>query len=347
MKPEPELLTAGDVAMLARLHERSAHTPLAQPFLLLALDPDRPAPAAAAWLRDLPAPVIGIGADDTPWAAACDVVVDSVRAAAPLIDNIRRTPMAAMVLVQLLRLVERLPLEQALIAESLAYATLQNGAEFRAWRAAQAPPPPPPAEDGAAVILTREGDTLQLALNRPANRNAMTVEMRDALCEALQLALCDPGVARLRIHGRGKCFSLGGDLREFGSAPDAATAHLVRSLALPGRGLAACGPRAEVFVHGACVGSGIEFPAFAGRVVAARDAWFQLPELKFGLIPGAGGCVSISRRIGRRRTAWLALSGRRLAASEALYWGLVDALTPAGDDGPAAAAAAAEDGATK
>jgi enoyl-CoA hydratase len=102
----------------------------------------------------------------------------------------------------------------------------------------------------------------------------------------------------------------------------------VRALALPGRLLAQCADRVQVRVHGACVGSGIEFPAFAGRIVAAPDAYFQLPELRFGLIPGAGGCVSIARRIGRQRTAWLALSGKRIDARAALDWGLVDAIEP-------------------
>jgi enoyl-CoA hydratase/carnithine racemase len=61
--------------------------------------------------------------------------------------------------------------------------------------------------------------------------------------------------------------------------------------------------------------------------VAARNSFFQLPELRFGLIPGAGGCVSIPRRIGRHRTAYLVLSGHRIGAAKALDWGLIDALT--------------------
>jgi enoyl-CoA hydratase/carnithine racemase len=59
-------------------------------------------------------------------------------------------------------------------------------------------------------------------------------------------------------------------------------------------------------------------------VVARPDATFWLPELSLGLIPGAGGTVSLPRRIGRQRTAWLALSGRSLDARTALAWGLVD-----------------------
>ena len=80
--------------------------------------------------------------------------------------------------------------------------------------------------------------------------------------------------------------------------------------------------RAEV--HGACLGAGVELPAFADRVVAEEDSFFGLPEVGLGLIPGAGGTVSLPRRIGRQRTAWLGLSGQRLDARTALDWGLVD-----------------------
>src|SRR3546814_14085507 len=98
----------------------------------------------------------------------------------------------------------------------------------------------------------------------------MTVEMRDALCEALQLAVVDDAIARIEIRARGKCFSTGGDLREFGTAPDPVTAHLLRSIALPDRLLAICASPCEVFVHGACVVFGIEFPSFAAIVPATR-----------------------------------------------------------------------------
>jgi enoyl-CoA hydratase/carnithine racemase len=261
----------------------------------------------------------------------CDVVLEDAAAAAPLIRNIRRSPLAATVLVQVLRLTESLDIAQALSAESLAYSTLQAGPEFRRWLQTKQTAAPAIAGDaGPAVLMQRDGERLDLQLNRPSNRNALSVEMRDALMDALQLVLSDDSIRQVRLGGRGKCFSTGGDLGEFGTAPDPATAHAVRSLALPGRLLAACAARVEVRLHGACIGSGIEFPAFAGRIVAAGDTHFQLPELKFGLIPGAGGCISIPRRIGRQRTGWLALSGQRIKARQALQWGLVDAI----DDGP-------------
>ena len=61
-----------------------------------------------------------------------------------------------------------------------------------------------------------------------------------------------------------------------------------------------------------CLGAGVELPAFAARVVAHANTSFALPELEMGLVPGAGGTVSLPRRIGRQRTAWLALTGQRL-----------------------------------
>jgi enoyl-CoA hydratase len=325
-------ITAAELAVLAQdPATRGRFSALGEsPCLLLDVSAggDAEAPATVlAWLRALPAPSIAIGGGAHPLAAACDARVQTLPEAAPLIEGIRRTPLAATVLVQLLRASEGLPLESALFAESLAYSSLQTGPEYRAWlQAKRAPEPLRHSDSGPAVRIEREGDTLRLKLNRPSLRNGMSVEMRDALIEALQLVVADDSLQAVLLSGEGKCFSTGGDLSEFGTAPDPVTAHLVRSLALPGRLLAACATRATVRLHGACVGSGIEFPAFAGRLVASADAWFQLPELKFGLIPGAGGTVSIARRIGRQRLAGWALSGRRIDAATALAWGLVDAV---------------------
>ncbi len=82
------------------------------------------------------------------------------------------------------------------------------------------------------------------------------------------------------------------------------------------------------FVHGACVGSGAELAAFCDQVVAAADTQFALPEIGLGLVPGAGGTVSLTRRIGRLRTAWLAFSGCAIDAPTARDWGLADVVEP-------------------
>lgn len=82
--------------------------------------------------------------------------------------------------------------------------------------------------------------------------------------------------------------------------------------------------RVTVRVHGAAVGAGIEMAAFAGRLVASPETFFLLPEVEMGLVPGAGGTVSVPRRIGRWRAAWMMLSGARIDTPTALRWGLVD-----------------------
>jgi enoyl-CoA hydratase/carnithine racemase len=84
------------------------------------------------------------------------------------------------------------------------------------------------------------------------------------------------------------------------------------------------GRRCRAEVHGQVLGSGLEMAAFCGWVRSRSDAVFGLPELSLGLIPGAGGTVSVTRRIGRWRTAYLVLSGRTIDAQTALGWGLVD-----------------------
>ena len=82
--------------------------------------------------------------------------------------------------------------------------------------------------------------------------------------------------------------------------------------------------KTTAYLHGACVGAGIEMTAFAGHVTAKEDATFTLPEVGFGLVPGAGGTVSIPRRIGRHRAGLLAISGWTIDAALARAWGLID-----------------------
>jgi len=173
------------------------------------------------------------------------------------------------------------------------------------------------------VLVRRDGNELTITLNRPAVHNAFSVAMRDQLIEALGIATADPSV-RVVLEGAGLSFCSGGDLDEMGSRPDPATAHIVRLQRSVGRILATMADRVEARLHGACMGAGIELPAFVNRVVARGDARIGLPEVDLGLVPGAGGTVSVARRIGRHRAAFLALSGRPIDAETALSWGLVD-----------------------
>lgn len=255
-----------------------------------------------------------------------DVVVEDADAGALVAEAIGRNPNAAMVLVRLLRHNEGVGVGDRLFAESLAYSTLQHGAEFQAWLAARKKRAPRPEPDAPAVRMARADDVLRITLNRPHKRNAYSGGLRDALCEALGMAVEDPTVAKVVLDGAGASFSAGGDLDEFGEATDAGVAHASRMARSAAVLIDRLGDKVEARLHGACIGAGIELPAFAGRVVAREDAFFQLPEVGMGLIPGAGGTASILPRIGRRRLALMALTGMRLDAKTALDWGLIDAI---------------------
>ena len=254
-----------------------------------------------------------------------DVIIDSTQLET-LQAAVYAAPHAASTLVQLLRVNEQLDIEHRLVAESLAYSTLQHGVEFQSWLADR-PKKIIENVNAPSVLTTRSGSTLEITLNRPERRNAYSSTMRDGLCEALELALIDQTIAQIQLQGRGPCFSAGGDLDEFGEALDASIAHLSRTTRSAGHLMHLLHDRTHVHLHGACIGAGIELPAFAGSVEATQNAFFQLPEVSMGLIPGAGGTASILQRIGRHRFNYMALTGCRVTANTALDWGLVDVLS--------------------
>ncbi len=107
-------------------------------------------------------------------------------------------------------------------------------------------------------------------------------------------------------------------------AKDPALAHIIRVTQSVARLIHRAKDRVTARLRGACVGSGIEMPAAAGRVIARRHSFFRLPEVSMGLIPGAGGTVTIPRRIGRHRAAYMAISGADIDVDTALAWGLID-----------------------
>lgn len=255
-----------------------------------------------------------VGVPDVP------ATLDSLRAA------VADAPVAARTLVGLLRLTSSASVADGLVAESLAYSMLMSGAEYRRWLSARPRREPPPEPDEPAVLLDRQNDTLTVTLNVPHRHNAFSRWVRDGLCEAFDLVAADDSISAVRIRGNGPSFCSGGDLDEFGSTPDLAAAHLIRQDRSVAARIDAVRDRVTVHLHGACIGAGIELASYAERVVAARDSVIRLPELAMGLVPGAGGTVGITRRIGRWRTAYLALTGEALPPETALRWGLVDEL---------------------
>lgn len=256
------------------------------------------------------------------------ITVGSVtEALADIADHCRRRPHAAAICDDVLRAVDpNAPARAGVITESLAYSVLQAGPEFAGWLAERGPATVPDTSE--PVLIDRDGDTLLLRFNRPQRHNAFSNAMRAALLDGLAVAAADTAIDEVVLSGAGRSFCSGGDLAEFGGFTDVASAHLARTRHSPALALdaltARLGARCRADVHGQVLGSGLEMAAFCGRVRAHPEAVLGLPELNLGLIPGAGGTVSITRRIGRWRTGYLILSGRTIDASTALRWGLVD-----------------------
>ena len=277
-----------------------------------------PAEDVAAALTGLPVVSVAIGAGGDSW----DLALDDPD---PALEGLRANPQASVVAAQTLRRNARLGLLDALLVESLAYATLQAGAEHALWLA-QRGHRSRRDTDQPRIEVTDDGATVTVTLSRPRLFNLFDSAMRDELVDVLKALQAGGDDRPVVLTGAAGNFCAGGDPAEFGTVSDPATAHLIRSRANAAPWLAAIADRTTAVIDGACVGAGAELAAFCATVTATDRARFRLPELSMGLIPGAGGTVSIPARVGRQRTLWWLLTNAELDAATALEWGLVDSL---------------------
>lgn len=229
----------------------------------------------------------------------------------------------ALVLAHLLRQKAYQNVSQGLVLESLSYGMLQSGSQFKAWLN-QRGDIARVLDEKPVVLASRSDESLEIYLNRPERSNAYSSDMRDQLFDFLQIARFDEAVTKVKLHGLGKSFCSGGDLAEFGSVDFPPDGHIIRMHRSPALSSHSIADKLEVYLHGVCAGAGIEIPAFASRVFGNESVEIFLPEISMGLIPGAGGTVSLPRRIGPQKTAYLAMSGKTLSLSDALAWGLID-----------------------
>ena len=229
----------------------------------------------------------------------------------------------ALVLAHLLRQKAYQNVSRGLVLESLSYGMLQSGSQFKAWLN-QRGDIARVLDEKPVVLASRSDESIEIYLNRPERSNAYSSDMRDQLFDFLQIARFDEAVTKVKLHGLGKSFCSGGELAEFGSVDFPPDGHIIRMHRSPALSSHSIADKLEVYLHGVCAGAGIEIPAFASRVFGNESVEIFLPEISMGLIPGAGGTVSLPRRIGPQKTAYLAMSGKTLSLSDALAWGLID-----------------------
>ena len=185
---------------------------------------------------------------------------------------------------------------------------------------------------GAASLVRREtiGSVALLKLDNPPV-NAMSHALRSSLKAALDEALADKGVSAIVLIGAGRTFIAGADITEFGKPrAEPLTPTLIDTIERAQKPVIAA-------IHGVALGGGLELAMGCHWRIAAADARVGQPEVKLGLIPGAGGTQRLPRLVGLAKALEMICGGEPISATEAQALGLVDEIAA----GPLEAAAVA------
>ena len=170
-----------------------------------------------------------------------------------------------------------------------------------------------------AVSVTRDADIAIITIDNPPV-NAMSFHVRKPLMRAFETLRDDPAVAAIVVTCAGRTFVAGADITEFGKPmqqPD------LRDLVAT---LEAIGKPTVAAIHGTALGGGLELALGCHFRVADKAARLGLPEVKLGLLPGAGGTIRLPRLMGPAKALKMIVSGVPIPAAEAHAGGLVDAL---------------------
>ncbi len=174
------------------------------------------------------------------------------------------------------------------------------------------------------VTRERRDRLLVVTIDHPPV-NALSVDVRRGLLDAIDAAAADDAVDALLIVGAGRNFIAGADIREFGKPPQPPTLpDVCRRIEDSAKPVIAA-------LHGATLGGGLEVALAAHYRIALPGATLGLPEVLLGLLPGAGGTQRTPRLIGAAAALDLMLSGRHVPAKEALALGLVDRVAASDD----------------
>lgn len=161
-------------------------------------------------------------------------------------------------------------------------------------------------------------------IDRPEARNALDVPTRVQLADAFLKLAADESVRVVVITGTGKAFAAGADLKDMAQRSPADM--IARRTQLHWQAIAQCPKPVIAAVNGFALGGGMELAMHADIILAARSAKFGQPEIKVGIMPGAGGTQRIVRAIGKFKAMKLLMTGEIIAAEEAERLGLVTEL---------------------
>jgi 3-hydroxyacyl-CoA dehydrogenase len=177
------------------------------------------------------------------------------------------------------------------------------------------------AEINAVTDLTNHGEIAVLTVDSPPV-NALSAAVRAGIALGIARAVADPAVRAIVLACAGRTFIAGADITEFGKPPADPSLHDVIT-AIEG----AAKPVVAA-IHGTALGGGLETALGCHYRVAVPSARLGLPEVKLGLLPGAGGTQRLPRVVGVPQALEMVTSGAMMGARQALAAGLVDALAP-------------------
>ncbi|MGL4767237.1 MAG: enoyl-CoA hydratase [Formosimonas sp.] len=180
------------------------------------------------------------------------------------------------------------------------------------------------------IILDTFDAVARITLNRPEQLNALNDELMDELGAALLRLDADPSIAVIIITGSDKAFAAGADIKAM-AALDFETAYTQNFISRNWDTVAQIRKPIIAAVAGFALGGGCELALACDTIIAADNAQFGQPEIKLGIIPGAGGTQRLTRAIGKAKAMDMILTGRMMDAAEAERAGLVARVVPLSD----------------
>jgi enoyl-CoA hydratase len=177
------------------------------------------------------------------------------------------------------------------------------------------------------VIVETHGRVGLIRLNRPQALNAINAELIAALNAAVDAFEADPQIGAFVLTGSAKAFAAGADIKQM--QHNSYSGNLTSDFIGDWQRLARARKPAIAAVAGFALGGGCEVALMCDFIIAADTAKFGQPEIKLGVMPGAGGSQRLTRAIGKAKAMELCLTGRMIDAAEAERAGLVVRVVPA------------------
>jgi enoyl-CoA hydratase len=179
----------------------------------------------------------------------------------------------------------------------------------------------------AAIVLETFDAVARITLNRPEQLNALNDQLMNELGAALLQCDADPAIGAIIITGSDKAFAAGADIKAMAQL-DFETAYAQNFITRNWDTIATIRKPVIAAVAGFTLGGGCELAMACDTIIAADNAQFGQPEIKLGVIPGAGGTQRLTRAIGKAKAMDMVLTGRMMDAAEAERAGLVARIVP-------------------